>query len=123
MLLIVLPGQLLGNFAGDRCADAERRAARPGGLGVLAVGWCPGRRGRGRTAAASGTATSSPAMPWSATRSALPRPAAFWSGPTAASQTTPGASAGDVLVGALIVAVVQTAAAVSLWLLRGRRTA
>jgi hypothetical protein len=38
-------------------------------------------------------------------------------------ETTPGASAAEFLSGALIVAVVQTAAAVPLWLLRGRRSA
>ena len=124
MLLIVLPGQLLGNFAAITALSASGVLRDRPGLGVLAlvlgalvagvgVGLLlrPHRDqllGYALVGAAVGVAAF--LLLFGLAQLRLP-------------ETTPGASAGDFLGGALIVAVVQTAAAVSLWLLRGRRSA
>ena len=124
MLLIVLPGQLLGNFAAIAALTASGVLRDRPGLGVLAVALGalvagvgvglllrPARDqllGYALVGAAVGVAAF--LLLFGLAQLRLP-------------ETTPGASAGDFLGGALIVAVVQTAAAVPLWLLRGRRSA
>jgi hypothetical protein len=122
MLLIVLPGQLLGNFAAITALTASGVLRdRPGlaGLAVVLGGLVAGvglglllrpdrdqLLGHALVGAAVGVAAFVLLLGLAQLR--LP-------------ETTPGASVGDFLGGALIVAVVQTAAAVPLWLLRGRR--
>jgi hypothetical protein len=122
MLLIVLPGQLIGNFAAITALTASGVLRDRPGLGVLALvlgGLIAGvgvgvllRPDRDQllsyalVGAAVGVASFVLLLGLAQLR--LP-------------ETTPGASAAEFLSGALIVAVVQTAAAVPLWLLRSRR--
>jgi hypothetical protein len=121
MVLIVLPGQLLGNFLTITALSASGVLRDRPGLGVLAlvvaglvagvgVGLLlrPGRDqllGYALVGAAVGVATF--LLLFGLAQLRLP-------------ETTPTASLGAFLRGALIVAVVQSAAAIPLWLLRGR---
>ena len=125
MLLIVVLGQLLGNLIGGTAlTESEVLRERPG-LGVLMIlvlgGLVPGvgvglllrpDRDRLRRYALVGAAVAVATFLLLLGLAQLRLPA-----------TTPGASAGDFLQGSLIVAVVQSAVAIPLWLLRGRRTA
>ena len=123
MLLIVLPGQLVGNFAAITALTASGRLRDRPGLAVLmlvlaglvagvGVGLLlrPDRDqllGYALVGAAVAVATFLLLLGLAQLR--LP-------------ETTPGASVGDFLRGSLIVALVQSAAAVPLWLLRARRS-
>jgi hypothetical protein len=124
MLLIVLPGQLLGNFAAITALTASGVLRDRPGLATVAVvlgGLVAGvgvglllRPDRDQLVsyALIGAAVGVAAFVLLLGLAQLRLP-----------ETTPGASVGDFLGGALIVAVVQTAAAVPLWLLRGHRSA
>ena len=124
MLLIVLPGQLIGNFAAITALTASGVLRDRPGLGVLALvlgGLIAGvgvgvllrpNRDQLLSYALVGAAVGVAAFVLLLGLAQLRLP-----------ETTPGASAAEFLSGALIVAVVQTAAAVPLWLLRGRRSA
>ena len=123
MLLIVLPGQLVGNFAAITALPASGVLRDRPGLAVLmlvlaglvagvGVGLLlrPDRDqllGYALVGAAVAVATFLLLLGLAQLR--LP-------------ETTPGASVGDFLRGSLIVALVQSAAAVPLWLLRARRS-
>ena len=117
MLLVVLPGQLLGNFLVDRRPERERRAARPARPGRCwrwsPPGCSPGSVW-GSCCGRSGTSLSR--TPWPGPASAI---AVFvlllGLAQLRLPAITPGASFGDFLPGALIVAVVQTAVALPLW--------
>lgn len=121
MLLVVLPGQLLGNFVAIAALSASGALRDRPGLGVLAVALGglvagvglglllhPDRDqlvGYALVGAGVGVAVFVLVLGLAQLR--LP-------------DTTPGASLGDFLQGALLVAVVQSAAAVPLWWARRR---
>ena len=123
MLLIVLPGQLVGNFAAVTALTASGALRDRPGLAVLMLvlaGLVAGvgvgllmRPARdqllGYAVAGAGVGVAVFVLLLGLAQLRLP-------------ETTPGASVGDFLRGSLIVALVQSAAAVPLWLLRGRRS-
>ena len=121
MLLIVLPGQLIGNFAAITALTASGVLRDRPGLGVLALvlgGLIAGigvgvllrpDRDQLLSYALVGAAVGVAAFVLLLGLAQLRLP-----------ETTPGASVGDFLRGSLIVALVQSAAAIALWLLRGR---
>ena len=123
MLLIVLPGQLVGNFAAITALTASGMLRDRPGLAVLMLvlaGLVAGvgvglllRPDRdqllGYALAGAAVAVAAFLLLFGLAQLRLP-------------ETTPGASAGDFLRGSLIVALVQSAAAIPLWLLRARRS-
>ena len=121
MVLIVLPGQLVGNFAGVTALMATGVLRDRPGLALLAVvlgGLVAGigvglllRPGRDLLVAyalvGAGIGIAVFLLLLGLAQLRLP-------------DTTPGASLGDFLWGAVIVAVVQSAAAIPLWWVRRR---
>ena len=121
MLLVVLPGQLLGNFVAIAALSASGALRDRPGLGVLAVvvGGLVAGVGLGLLLhpdrdqlvgyALVGAGVGVAVFVLVLGLAQLRMPA-----------TTPGASIGDFLQGAVLVAVVQSAAAVPLWWTRRR---